>query len=499
MDQETLSRKYQAALAENEALRNEIKALKARLSLTADSMPQTGAESVNQKAPLSPAPEMTNNKTRLNREMSPLEKLSLFMSLFSGRTDAYARRWESRQGKAGYSPVCRNEWKAGACRKPTVKCGQCKHRQYNELTTQVIEDHLRGRITVGIYPLFPDETCLFLAIDCDKDGWQTDLLAIRRICAELEIPAAFERSRSGNGGHVWFFFDAPIGAARARKFGSTLITCAMDRNSAIPFRSYDRLFPNQDTLPAGGLGNLIALPLQKKSRDQGNSVFIDENFEPYPDQWEYLSAIQKMSEEMLISLTALLGGSDELGDLRAVEEPDEEKPWTPKRKAKLTPQDFPSAMTIVRSNMIFIAKAGITHKGRNALKRLAAFRNPQFYKAQAMRLSTYGKERVISCSDETDEYLCLPRGCEPDILSLLSCTGVALTWLDKRQPGKAIRVDFNGLLRDNQEEASVALLAHDTGVLAATTAFGKTVVAAKIIAERKVNTLILVSRQQLLG
>lgn len=502
MNSENLLQKYLSLAAENESLRKENERLREILRDILPShdsenvMCQRSTEVVAQSEDYAPVEVHVPASTPMP-EIEPQEKIKLFKSLFAGRDDVYAKRWQNKKGESGYSPVCRNEWKTRICHKPRIKCSQCEHREYDKLTDQVIEDHLRGKAVLGTYALLPDETCRFLAIDFDKEGWQGDVTTFRSVCSSFDIPVAVERSRSGNGAHVWFFFKNPIAASAARKFGSALITHAMNKNHGIPFTSYDRLFPNQDTLPKGGLGNLIALPLQKQARYNCNSVFIDENFEPYNHQWEYLSAISRISEETVVSLTMRLCGPDELGDLRRDDE-EIEKPWEQKRQVRLTAQDFPSALTLVRANMIFIPKAGISPKGLNALKRLAAFKNPDFYKTQAMRLSTYGKPRIISCCDETDDYLCLPRGCEPEMLSLLADTGVKAVCLDKTQKGRMIEVEFKGRLRNEQQEAIEEMLKHDSGVLSATTAFGKTVIAAKIIAERKVNTLILVHRQQLL-
>ena len=495
MNDQELLEKYRALAAENEILKKENAQLKAKLCDLCPS--QDPASIISPPAALEEQTDVKVLKTAAGPELPPQEKINLFKALFAGRDDVYARRWENKKGEKGYVPACLTEWKEGFCRKPRVKCADCPHKLYEKLTDQVIEDHLRGNAVIGVYPLLADETCRFLAIDFDKEEWQKDVSAFRSVCQSFNLPFALERSRSGNGAHVWFFFEHPIAAILARRFGSALITQAMSTDHQISFKSYDRLFPNQDTLPKGGLGNLIALPLQKKARELGNSVFLDEHFEPYPNQWDYLSSIPKISEETVLSFSTRLGGPDELGDLRHDEEEDE-KPWKPKRQTRLTLQDFPSKMTFVRANMIFISKAGISQQGLNALKRLAAFKNPEFYKAQAMRLSTYKKSRIVSCCDETDHYLCLPRGCEADVKTLLADAGVPADVLDNTQNGKSIHVDFKGALREDQNLAVAELLKHDTGVLSATTAFGKTVIAAKIIAERKVNTLILVHRQQLL-
>ncbi|HCX02517.1 MAG TPA: helicase, partial [Syntrophaceae bacterium] len=305
MNDKALLEKYTALVAENETLKKENERLRAKLR---DILPSQ-SDDTTFPAPLNDSIQ----PSVLPTEISPSAKIKLFVTLFRGRDDVYAKRWENKKGDTGYSPACCNEWKSGVCRKPQVKCSVCAHRAYDELTEQVIEDHLRGKVIVGLYPLCIDETCRFLAMDFDDKGWQGDVTTLRSVCLAFDIPVVVERSRSGNGAHAWFFFDTPIPAAVARKFGSALITCSMSRHHELSFRSYDRLFPNQDTMPKGGFGNLIALPLQKKARELGNSVFIDENFDPYENQWEFLSAIQKMSEESIVSLTARLSGPDELG------------------------------------------------------------------------------------------------------------------------------------------------------------------------------------------
>ncbi len=495
-----LHRKYREILAENAALREEVKRLQARLESTAAfSTPELIADNPQPGDVI--APHQTSELAfppKITSQSEADEKIRLFLTLFRGRDDVYARRWENRnKGTAGYSPCCDNEWKAGLCAKPKGKCTNCRHKAYVPFDEKSIEAHLRGNVVAGVYPLLADETCRFLAIDLDAAEWRDDVTALRRTAIEHAIPVAVERSRSGNGAHVWVFFDKPVSAASARRFGTALLTRTMNARHELSFKSYDRLFPNQDTMPAGGFGNLIALPLQKEARLAGNSEFIDEHFVPHADQWAYLSSIRKLTEDDLLSHTASLCRGNELGVLR-IDEEDTQKPWEASA-IKLGASDFPRAIEIIAANMLYVPKTGISPRALNRLKRLAAFKNPEFFKAQAMRLPTYDKPRVICCADETQKYLCLPRGCREELNGLLSEQEVAVSWQDKTNGGRKIDVEFKGSLRDEQSVAFDTMRGHDIGVLSGTTAFGKTVVAIRLIAERKVNTLIIVDRTTLIG
>jgi superfamily II DNA or RNA helicase len=500
MDYKELLERYNILLEEISRLKKENSQLKAQLGLTRSELPRNTASAIKTgKNILDDESTDRNCFSDVDSTSDALSKIRLFMSLFKGRDDVYAKRWENKsKGTSGYSPVCLNQWQPEVCGKPKISCSKCKYKLYAALDEDVIENHLRGNIVVGIYPMLPDETCCFLAMDFDETDWQKDISVLRDVCIEFNIPFAAERSRSGKGAHVWFFFENRLSAALARKFGTALLTCSMGRRHEIRFKSYDRLFPSQDTLPKGGLGNLIALPLQKTARENTNSEFIDENFKSYCDQWAFLSTIQKISLSRLEDLISELCPGHELGLLKIDEE--EEKPWeTHKVKIELQQKDFPKRIDIIKANMLFIPKAAISQRALNRLKRLASFKNPMFYKQQAMRLPTYGHPRVISCADETKDYLCLPRGCEPELSYELEKLKIDIRFIDKTYGGKRIDVEFNGQLRDEQPLALNYLLHHDAGILSGTTAFGKTIVAIKLIAEKKVNTLILVDKVTLLS
>ncbi len=446
----------------------------------------------------------------VDRTSLPVAKIALFRSLFRVRDDVYARRFESkRTGKSGYAPACANEWVRGVCEKPRVKCADCPHRRFLPLTDDVVRWHLSGcdpdgePFVAGGYPLFQDETCAFLAIDFDKSEWSADSKAYLETCRRMQLPAALERSRSGRGGHVWLFFEEAIPAALARRLGSSLLTETMERRPDVGLDSYDRLFPNQDFLPQGGFGNLIALPLQKVPRDQGNSVFVDDSLEPWPDQWAFLASQQRVGRAQV---EGLVQEAERRGRVLGVRLPSDEEddiaPWTaqPSRRTRDASivGELPRALELVLGNQIYIAKEALPPALRNRLIRLAAFQNPEFYKAQAMRLSTYGKPRVIGCAEDHPHHIGLPRGCLDDVRATLQDLGIQVATRDERHGGQPLRIDFSGELRPEQKSAAEALLAHDMGVLAATTAFGKTVVAAWLIARRGVNVLVLVHRRQLM-
>jgi hypothetical protein len=363
----------------------------------------------------------TGNQT-VDQHSAPADKVALFRSLFRGRDDVYPRRFESRRtGKSGYAPVCANEWVRGLCEKPRVKCAHCPHRRLLPMTDEVIRQHLIGRdeqgrdFVAGIYPMLLDETCFFLAVDFDKGAWQQDASAFLQTGQRLNLPAALERSRSGKGGHVWLFFTEAIPAVLARKLGAHLLTETMENRPDLGLDSYDRFFPNQDTLPQGGFGNLIALPLQHRPRASGNSLFVDEHFVPYPDQWSFLAQLGQIGREVIESVVREADRRGRVVGVRLELSDDEPAlPWAlpPSRRQSAPPLTgpLPERLEIVLGNEVYLPKEGMPPGLRNRLICLAAFQNPEFYRAQAMRLPTYDKPRIIGCAEDHGTHLGLPRG-----------------------------------------------------------------------------------------
>ncbi|MCY4206969.1 MAG: DEAD/DEAH box helicase family protein [Roseovarius sp.] len=443
-------------------------------------------------------------------QFSRQEKIHMFRQLFKGREDVFPKRWDNKKtGRSGYSPACANEWIRGICEKPRIKCAECPNQAFIKVSDDVLRQHLTGKdawnndFTIGVYPLLPDERCWFLAADFDKENWQNDVAAYMKICGLKDVPAYVERSRSGNGCHVWIFFSNPVKASDARKLGSYLLTETMEHHPDLGFSSYDRFFPNQDNTPVGGFGNLIALPLQRDPRQRGNSVFLDENFQPYHDQWVFLSSIRKMTPAVVETLVLeAVNRGRVIGLHIPVNEEDSDQPWKARPSRRLRPLEIttpmPDVIKIVAGNQLYIEKNGLPPQLINRLIRTAAFQNPEFYKAQAMRLPVFDKPRIIACAENFPCHIGLPRGCLDDVLKLLAKINVKHEIADERNTGKSISAKFLGTLGKDQKPAVKALLDHETGVLSAATGFGKTVLAAHIIAKRKRNTLILVHRKQLL-
>ena len=430
------------------------------------------------------------------KEISSEEKIRIFEEVFKGRKDIYAKRWASNKtGKSGYSPACANEFNQSKCDKPRMKCSECPYRELLPLTESVIKKHLRGDITIGIYPLLPGDICNFLVIDFDKKTYKQDVLAFWNTCDEFNIPIYVERSRSGNGAHVWMFFEESMPAKVARKVGNILLTKTMEKKS-LDLDSYDRIFPNQDTIPKGGFGNLIALPFQGKSAKLGNTVFVNRRFEPNENQIEVLINIKKMKYEEIYEFVDKYKDDDyKEFDIQELEN-EEELP----QKDNLKDIIFSNNIQCMIENQIYINKSNLLPKEITYLKRLASFTNPKFYELQKLRMPIFYETtpRIISCFEEGDTYLVLPRGCMDKIKEICKASKVKLILKDKREKGTPTDYKFIGTLDKKQEKAMNQLLLHDIGVLSAATGFGKTVISAKIISELKTNVLIIVNRNNLL-
>jgi superfamily II DNA or RNA helicase len=428
-------------------------------------------------------------------------RIRLFRSLFRGRTDLYALRWTNRAGRSGYSPACENKWQPGVCNIRSVPCGNCANQAFMPMDDKAIYAHLAGPEVIGLYPLLPDNTCLLLAADFDRKNWTRDVAAYRDACRAEGVPVAIERSQSGNGAHAWIFFSGPVAATTARRMGSYLVTCAISARHVLDFSSYDRLFPNQDTMPKGGFGNLIALPLQHESRKSGNSVFVDDDFIPYPDQWEFLAGVEQMSParveqiaEQALKSGQVLGLNPDSGAPQLDPERDLTSPIRPAGQTA----NLPARVNAVLDSKLHIPKAGLPSTVLSSLKRLAVIQNPEFYKRERMRLSVARTPRLIKCFDESRTHVDLPRGCVESASELLQNCGVNLQVADRRDNGKKIDLRFWGALTPDQAESQKALAGRETGILVAPPGSGKTVVAINLIASRKRNTLILVNRQHLL-
>ena len=388
------------------------------------------------------------------RQLTAADKVTLFRCLFRGRDDVYPRLWiNAKTERKGYAPACSNEWVRGVCEKPRVKCGDCPNQAFIPVTDEVILDHLQGRHVVGVYPMLKDETCLFLAVDFDKSSWTDDVSAFVETCLKFDVPVSVERSRSGNGAHVWIFFTQPVSASSARKMGCYLITETMSRHHHLSMKSYDRLFPNQDTLPRGGFGNLIALPLQHEPRNRGNTVFLNDQLEAHPDQWAYLNIVQRMTPIAVEKIAQDGARKGQVIGVRLSEVGDDEEtvtPWIHSPSSSARPlriaEPVPAQVRAVLAQRLFVENARLPSALINQIKRLAAFQNPEFYKKQSMRLSTATTPRIINCAEEFPKHIALPRGCQTDLEGLLNGLGSSLLIEDKRSSGQPLKLSFRGEL-----------------------------------------------------
>ena len=384
------------------------------------------------------------------------EKLQLFTSVFAGRFDVYAKSFINDQGKIQYFPSYDYGWK----QLPPEK------RSFQTLTDSVLKSHFRGETAIGIFPMHLDNSCYFLVLDLDEGDWKEAGLTIRRIARERQMEAHLEISRSGQGLHIWFFFEEAIPCREARLFGKKLLELAMQESMQLSFDSFDRMFPNQDVLPKGGFGNLIALPFQGEAYQQGRTVFVDEHFQPYEDQWRYLQEIQRISTAKVALLI-----QEELGK-----------------------QELDKELKVVLSNIIQLEKSSVTPKTLFFLKNMSSFSNPEFYLKQAMRQPTYQIPERMYLFGESDHYLWLPRG----LLYPLQDKFKQVVVEDRRKVQRSIRVAFKGELTLEQELALSDMTSKENGLLHAETGFGKTVLGAALISKRKTKTIILVHNKQLL-
>lgn len=418
--------------------------------------------------------------------LRPEEKIALFLDLFGARRDVYPKFWENpSSGKKGYSPAYAN----GVAGK-----------RFLPLDEHVIEGHLRGHQAIGVYALRNDDSCIFLAADFDGDGWHENVLAYREAAQKSGVTAAIERSRSGNGAHVWIFFAEPVPAILARRLGTILLAKASALRPTMGLSAYDRLFPNQDTMPKGGFGNLIALPLAGKPRKMGNTIFLDDKLEPYPDQWKFLLTVQRLRREdldriigQITPMTALMPvGTD---DIAFALESDEcaLDLSRPSIKAGMISGDvtvrFDSRLHIPRT----IPAAVLA-----ALKRLATFANPVFHHKLRLRFATYDTPRFIFAGEWHPDRLVLPRGAMDDAISILESAGANVAIQDARPDGSRVRWNFHGELRVEQKAAVDEMASHDYGVLCAPPGAGKTVMACALIARHRTSTLVLIHRTLLL-
>lgn len=386
---------------------------------------------------------------------------------------------------------------AGVCGKPTVRCGVCPNQAFEPFDGAVLLGHLRGRQIVGVYPLLEDDTCWFCAIDLDGTGWRDDTRAVRTAAHELGIPVAVERSRSGNGAHVWIFFAERVPAADARRLSSAVLTEATAHQPSIGLASYDRLFPSQDVMPKGGFGNLIALPLQRAARERGCSVFVDDEFIPFADQWAYLARVERVEPgrlELVVAAASRRAGGI-LGVADESEHPDE--PWRARGEELPLSGPLPSEVRAVLAQQLYVERDGLPPRLYDRIRRLAAFANPVFYERQRLRLSTGRVPRLVACAEEHARHVALPRGCLDDLRDLLARAGVALVIDDRRTVGETNDATFTGTLTAAQRTAVDVIVRHETGVLVAPPGAGKTVMAAALIAQRGVSTLVIVPSRTL--
>lgn len=443
---------------------------------------------------------------------------NLFYARFWGRQDVYAKRSEKKDtGEASYFTQCDNFWKEICPKKQGMKinCKDCSQQSYKRLLKIDILNHLQGNAynssdVIGVYPLLPNGTCRFLVFDFDNhskgaekqdfanidDSWIEEVEAMRKICILNGIDPLVERSRSGKGAHIWIFFDRAISAALARKFGFALLEKGAEQVNLKSFKYYDRMLPAQDFLQDGGIGNLIALPLQGKALQKGNSAFIDTNWNAYANQWEILWNKPRLSAEFIELKTQEWTGTIDLVK-NYKNEGEREKPW--KQEQEFRKNSVDGKLNLTLSNGIYVDTFNLSPEIQNKIRRLAAFRNPVYYKNRAIGTANFDTPQWIYLGkDHLSGYIEIPRGLYEQLMEKAENAGIACEICDEREKGRSINIAFKGELREEQKLALREIVKYNHGILNAATAFGKTVVCSAVIAERKVNTLILLESSALL-
>ncbi len=446
------------------------------------------------------------------------EMANRFYARFWGRQDVYSKRTVRKSsGDVCYFPQCMNFWSEHCHRKSgsKIKCVDCSHRGWKRLTINQIKTHLSGRApdasdVIGVYPLLEDDTCRFLVFDFDNhaknsekndfantgDEWREEVNAMCKICRMNEVPFLLERSRSGRGAHLWIFFDKPVSASLARKFGFVMLEKGAEKVNLKSFKYYDRMLPAQTHLAPGGLGNLIALPLQGQALKEGNSAFIDEHWNAYPNQWSRLIETPRISKEVIEKKIGEWRLESVLDNHIVDERGERIKPW--KQDDNFSRNDIDGKMSITLSNRVYIDTLNLKPGIQNQIRRLAAFRNPEFYKNRAIGLSNFDRSSWIYLGEDKNGYIVIPRGLLEELTARCTAAGISYSIKDVRAAGNSIKVEFTGELRKEQEKALDKMMRYDIGILHAATAFGKTVVCAALLARRKVNTLILLESSALI-
>ena len=437
-----------------------------------------------------------------------------FMMFCRGRKDLYDLRYTNpKTGKNGYYTQCFNRWDRGCHiqKKDGVRCKDCELRAYKPVTLPLIKAHMNGtdpngNDVVAIYPMLENNLCQLLVFDFDNhvkgaeqedyanidDRWKEEINALRRICKNLNVDAVVERSRSGRGAHLWIFFKEMIPARLARKFGFALLEKGAESVNLKSFKYYDRMIPTQDALPEGGLGNVIALPLQGMALKSGNSAFVDENWNAYEDQLKVLAGTRRLTRQEIedyLSLWYSTGFTSEDNGTDA--------PWD--KNSEIEAGSVKGVVRIVLADRIYIDSSGMSNKTKRQLRRMATFSNKQYFQNQAMDMPNYDESRFIYLGSDEGKYIVLPRGLREDIQKKFDNAGIRYKIEDKRTQGRELNISFKGELRESQIPAVETMLENETGILHAATAFGKTVVCCDMIARRGISTLILVDRADLMN